>query len=144
MTASSLVRLRGLLRQDKTLAVLLPEAERLRALNLRFERAVPTAIARACRVGALSAGTATVYCRHGAAAARVRSLGSSLMRALGTAQTPVEAIKVKVRADWATPSRPEKPGLGRAALSAWENLSTELGDGELKQAVERLLRHHHT
>ncbi len=138
----SLIRLRGLLHQDKSLAVLLPEAERLQQLNRRFASAVTPAIAQSCRVGALRDDTAIVYCRHGAAAARVRSQAASIARALATAQAPVGQIKVKVRADWARPAPPEKSGLGRAALTAWGDFSDRLQEGELKQAVEKLLRHH--
>lgn len=142
VSTSSLIRLRGLLHRDKSLAVLLPEAERLQRLNRCFAGAVTPAIAQVCRVGALRDDTAIVYCRHGAAAARVRSQAASIARALATAQTPVAQIKVKVRADWAMPAPPEKAGLGRGAVAAWSEFSDRLPDGGLKQAVEQLLRRH--
>jgi hypothetical protein len=50
---SPLQRIRGLLRDNPTLAVALPEAERLRELNRRFAGVVPAAVARACRVAAI-------------------------------------------------------------------------------------------
>jgi hypothetical protein len=122
--------------------MLLPEADRLRQLNRRFGASVIPALADACQVGALRDGTAIIYCRHGAAAARVRSQGASIARALNSAELPVEKVTVKVRADWARPTPAEKAGLDDGALEAWRRLSGDLPDGDLKQAVRQLLRHH--
>lgn len=135
-------RLDGYLRQDSALAVLLPEAERLGRLNRRFAACVAPALAAACQVGAVRDGNVIVYCRHGAAAAKVRGLGVSIARALSSEDAPVTGLKVKVRADWARPVPPEKPGLGQGALEAWRGLAEELPEGDLRQAVRRLLRHH--
>ncbi|NTV97203.1 MAG: hypothetical protein HGA75_17605 [Thiobacillus sp.] len=49
---------------------------------------------------------------------------------------------MRVQAVWARPDRPEKAGLGRGALTAWDALEHELPDGPLKAAVDRLLAHH--
>ncbi len=62
-----------------------------------------------------------------------------MARALDQADTPVAAVKVKVRADWSLPERPEKHDLPAAALDAFRELENTLPDGELKDAVERLL-----
>ncbi len=140
---SPLVRLRGLLQADRLLAVALPEAERLAELNRRFAATVPKAVARACRVAAIQGDTALVYCANGAAASRVRAQAQGLARALSQARSqdgqPVAAVKVKVRADWALPEPPEKQDMPPAALTAFQSLEDSLPEGDLKDAVERLL-----
>lgn len=138
----SLQRLRTLIGQERTLAVLLPEAERLRELNSRLARVLPAAVARSCQVVAVAAGEARIYCASGAAASRVRSLATTLARELAAPNHPVERIKVRVQADWSRPDRPEKPGMAPTALVAWDELDRELPSGGLKEAVEHLIRHH--
>ncbi len=134
-------RVRGLLRQDRALAVLLPEAERLAALDRRLAGAVPPPLARVCRVVAMTEGEVQVHCGNGAAAARLRSLADTLARALSTPELPVARLKIKVRADWSLPERPPKAGMAAAGLAAWQALDSQLPESELKAAVERLLRH---
>ena len=136
---SPLVRVRGLLQADHSLAVALPEAERLVALNRRFAGVVPKAVALACRVAAIQGDTALVFCANGAAASRVRAQAKGVAQALAQADAPVGSVKVKVRADWSLPERPEKHDMPAAALGAFRELENTLPDGELKDAVERLL-----
>ena len=136
---SSMQRIRGILRDDPVLAVALPEAERLRDLNRRFAGVVPPAVARACRVAAIQGETALVYCANGAAASRVRSQATGVGQALSRPETPVLAVKVKVRADWTLPEKREKADLGAAALAAFRELDRELPEGDLKAAVDALL-----
>jgi len=132
-------RVRGILRNDPTLAVALPEAERLRELNRRFAGVVPPAVARACRVAAIQGETALVYCANGAAASRVRSQATGVGRVLTRPDAPVLSVKVKIRADWTLPEKREKTGLGPAALAAFRDLDKALPDGDLKDAVDALL-----
>ena len=136
---SPLIRLRSLLRDTPLLAVALPEAERLHELNRRFAGVVPAAVARACRVAAISGETALVYCANGAAASRVRSQATGVGQALTRPEAPVLAVKVKVRADWTLPEKREKTGMGPAALAAFRDLDNNLPDGDLKAAVDALL-----
>ena len=136
---SPLIRLRSLLRDTPLLAVALPEAERMHELNRRFAGVVPAAVARACRVAAISGETALVYCANGAAASRVRSQATGVGRALTQPEVPVLAVKVKVRADWAQVEKPEKAELGPAALAAFRELDQALPEGDLKAAVDALL-----
>lgn len=138
----SFQRVRALIGQDKTLAVLLPEARRLRELNVRLVRALPSALAGTCQVVEVSAGEALILCGNGSVSARLRGMATTVARALSTDALPVDRLKVKVRADWARPDRPEKPGLGRGALTAWDSLEHDLPDGDLKSAIDRLLNHH--
>ena len=136
---SPLVRVRGLLQAEAAFAIALPEAERLAALNRRFATVVPKAVARACKVAAIQGEVALVFCSNGAAASRVRAQAKGVAAALTQAGTPVGTVKVKVRADWSLPDRPEKQAMPAAALSAFRDLELGLPDGALKEAVERLL-----
>ncbi len=136
---SPLVSLRKLLRDTPTLAVALPEAERLHDLNRRFAGVVPKAVARACRVVAIQGETALIQCANGAAASRVRSQATGVGRALTRPDAPVLGVKVKIRADWSLPEKKEKPGLGSAALTAFRELDNTLPEGDLKAAVDALL-----
>jgi hypothetical protein len=135
-----MMRVRGLIAEDRALAVLLPEVERLRQLEARFRAAVSPALARACRVAAWQDGMALIHCANGAAAARVRSQATTLAKAMSTPAQPVEALKVKLRADWNRPAGREKPGMSRKALDAWGALESNLPEGGLKQSIDRLLR----
>jgi hypothetical protein len=139
---SPFLRVRALIGQDRTLAVLLPEAKRLRELDGRLAKVLPKGLAQACRVVAVQDGEALILCGNGAIAARLRSLSSRVADALSDPTAPVVRLKARVQADWARPERPEKSGLGRRALTAWDDLDHGLPDGELKSAVDRLLRHH--
>lgn len=138
----SMLRVRGLIAQDRTLAALVPEAERLRELNLRFGKSVTPAVARVCRIVAVEGTTALVHCGNGAAASRLRSQSTTVARSLATAAVPIESLKIKLRADWNLPLRAEKAGMGTQAVQAWAELEAQLPDGGLKDAIDRLIHHH--
>lgn len=131
--------MRGLLQADRTLAIALPEAEQLAGLNRRLAAQLPQAIARACRVAGLQGETAVVFCANGTAASRVRAQSRSIAATLSTARSPVGAIRVKVRADWALPEPREKHDLSDAALTAFGSLEQSLPEGGLRDAVLALL-----
>jgi hypothetical protein len=114
------------------------------ALNRRFAGVVPKAVALACRVAAIQDDVALVYCANGAAASRVRAQAKGVAQALAQAGAPVAEVKVKVRADWSLPERPEKHDMPAAALGAFRELENTLPDGALKDAVERLLARRHS
>lgn len=141
---SPLVRLRSLLGAERQFSVALPEAERMAGLNRRFAGVVPAAVARACAVAAVQGETAVIFCGNGAAASRVRAQAKGVARALSRKDAPVSSLRVKVRADWSVPERPEKQDMPRAGLKAFRDLDATLPDGELKNAVERLLAHRRT
>lgn len=135
----SLERVRSVLARERGLALLLPEADRLAELNRRLARALPPAVAAACRVAAVQGATALVYCGNGAAASRLRSQAKTLAARLADAATPIDDLKVKLRADWNLTPKPAKPDMATAALQAWREFDAELPDGALKAAVDRLL-----
>lgn len=110
-------------------------------LNRRFAGVVPAAVARACTVAAIQGDTAILFCANGAAASRVRAQAKGVARALSRDEAPVNAVRVKVRADWSVPDRAEKQDMSRAGVQAFRDLDAALPDGDLKRAVERLLSH---
>lgn len=119
----------------------MPEAERMAGLNRRFAGVVPPAVARACAVAAIQAQTAIVFCGNGAAASRVRAQAKGVAQALSRPEAPVNGVRVKVRADWSVPDRPEKRDMSPAGVRAFRELDATLPEGGLKAAVERLLAH---
>ncbi len=139
MRPFSLLRVRGLLQAEPQFAVALPEAERLFGLNRRFAGIVPAAVARACRIAAVQADVAVIFCANGAAASRVRAQAKGVASVLNRPDAPVNSIKVKIRADWSLPPTPEKHDIPVAGLNAFKALETSLPEGELKDALERLL-----
>jgi hypothetical protein len=141
MLVTTLQRIRGLIQAERALAVLLPEAERMAALNRRMATVLPARVAARCRAMALEGETLLLHCDNSAAASRVRSQAKSLAEALSTPRAPITALKVKVRADWAQAEKAEKAGLGRSALGALDQLAGDLPEGGLKEAVSRMLEH---
>lgn len=111
-------------------------------LNRRFAGVVPAAVARACSVAAIQGDVALVYCGNGAAASRVRAQAKGVARALSRSEAQVNGVRVKVRADWSVPERPEKRDMSPAGVQAFRELDAALPEGALKEAVERLLSHH--
>lgn len=111
------------------------------SLNRQFASVVPAAVARSCSVAAIQGETAIVFCGNGAAASRVRAQAKGVAKALSRSDTPVTSVRVKVRADWSVPERPEKQDMSAAGIRAFRDLDAALPDGELKAAVERLLSH---
>ena len=114
----------------------------MRRLNHALAATVSPQLARACQIVAVQGGEVTAFCSSGATAARLRSQSASVLRALGRALPELTELRVKVRADWAVAPRPEKSGMSRQALQAWQALEAELSeDDALKQAVARLIQH---
>jgi len=112
------------------------------ALNGLFARVVPPAVARSCAVASIQGDCAIVFCGNSASASRVRAQAKGVAKALSRIETPVTSIRVKVRADWNVPERPEKQALSATGVRAFQDLGSALPEGELKAAVERLLNHH--
>lgn len=110
-------------------------------LNRRFAGVVPAAVARACAVAAIQGETAIIFCGNGAAASRVRAQAKGVARALSQDEAPVHGVRVKVRADWCVPERPEKRDMPAAGVRAFRDLDARLPDGDLKAAIQRLLAH---
>jgi hypothetical protein len=131
------------------LASQLPQAVAVRARTLlkvqgALEHSLPTALAGHVRVNQLENGVLSLACDSGAAASRLRQLTDTLIASLGKRGVVVTALRVSVNpellARYVHPV--DKAGLPPAALDGLAHLNAEIEDGPLKEALDRLLRHH--
>jgi hypothetical protein len=140
MSASSLADL---------LASQLPNglAVRARALlntQAALERALPAALAGRVRVMQLENSVLSLACDSGAVASRLRHQTDALLAKLAKHGVAATALRVSVNPDLlARYVHPvEKTGLPSSALDGLAHLNAEIEDGPLKDAIDRLLRHH--
>lgn len=122
-------------------------AVRARALlntQAALDRALPAALAGHVRVMQLENGLLSLACDSGAVASRLRHQTDALMASLGKHGVDVTAVRVTVNpellARYVHPV--EKTGLPPAALDGLAHLTAEIEEGPLKDALDRLLRHH--
>jgi len=140
MSASSLADL---------LASQLPNGLAVRAralLNTQavLERALPAALAGHVRVMQLENNVLSLACDSGAVASRLRQQTDALLAKLAKHGVAATALRVSVNPDLlARYVHPvEKTGLPSSALDGLAHLNAEIEDGPLKDAIDRLLRHH--
>lgn len=140
MSAASLAEL---------LASQLPRSLAVRARALldtqaALERALPAALAGHVRVVHLDNAVLGLACDSGAVASRLRHQSDALIAALGRRGVVVTAVRVGVnpelQARYVHPV--EKHGVPAAALDGLAQLGAGIEDGPLKDALDRLLRHH--
>jgi hypothetical protein len=140
MSASSLADL---------LASQLPNglAVRARALlgtQAALERALPAPLAGHVRVMQLENGVLSLACDSGAVASRLRQQTDALLAKLAKHGVAATALRVSVNpellARYVHPV--EKAGLPSSALDGLAHLNAEIGEGPLKEALDRLLSHH--
>ena len=140
MSASSLADL---------LATQLPNGLAVRARTLlktqaALERSLPAALAGHVRVMQLDNDVLSLACDSGAVASRLRHQTDALLASLGKHEIVATAVRVSVNpellARYVHPV--EKTGLPPAALDGLANLNAEIEDGPLKDALDKLLRHH--
>jgi hypothetical protein len=133
------------------LASQLPHGLAVRARSLlnaqaALDRALPAALAGHVRVMQLENSVLSLACDSGAVAGRLRHQTDALMASLGKRGMVVTAVRVTVNPELlARYIHPvEKAGLPAAALDGLAHLNAEIEDGPLKEALDRLLRHHRT
>lgn len=131
------------------LASQLPQGLAVRArvlLNTQaaLDRALPAALAGHVRVMQLENSVLSLACDSGAVASRLRQLADSLVASLIKRGIAVASVRVNVNPElMARYVHPvEKTGLPPAALDGLAHLNAEIEEGPLKEALDRLLRHH--
>lgn len=122
-------------------------AVRARALlntQAALERALPAALAGHVRVMQLENAQLSLACDSGAVASRLRHQTEALLVKLAKHGIAASAVRVSVNPELlARYTHPvEKTGLPPAALDGLAHLNAEIEEGPLKEALERLLRHH--
>lgn len=119
-------------------------ARELLAAQTALERALPAGLSRHVRVTQLESGVLSLACASGALASRLRNQSERLLTDLARHGLPVQSVRVGVNpalhAHYAPPV--EKTGLPPAALDGLAQLDASLEEGPLKDALNRLLRHH--
>ncbi len=120
------------------------QALALSALQKRFDAILPARFRGEAQVVALEDGELKVLCRNGAIASRLRLESQALADTLQKHGLAVRRVLLKVQpASLRKPAPPRsKLPLSAAARSAFEAAGEQLEDGEMKAAIQRLLRHH--
>jgi len=131
------------------LASQLPQGLAVRArllLNTQaaLDRALPAALSGHVRVMQLENSVLSVACDSGAVASRLRQLSDALVVGLVKRGIAAASLRVSVNPElMARYVHPvEKSGLPPAALDGLAHLNAEIEDGPLKDALDKLLRHH--
>ena len=125
-------------------APLLARAKILLRAQAAIERCLPPALAGSVWVAQLDKGNLHLACISGAVATRLRNQTRALATELSQHGLIVDHVRVSVQPEF-QPSPAvvvNKPGLPTTALTSLAQLNTEIEDGPLKQALDRLLSHH--
>jgi hypothetical protein len=119
------------------------QAQILSALQKGFDAVLPARFRGEADVVALEDGELRVLCSNGAIASRLRLDAATLAAHLEKRGLPVRRVSVKVRPISRRP-RPvkNKPPLPPAARQAFKVATDQLEEGEVKAALQKLLRHH--
>ena len=122
------------------------QAQALSTLQRQFDAVLPARFRGEAQVVALEEGELRVLCRNGAIASRLRLEAQNLADALQKRGLPVRRVSLKVQpATVRKPPAPRaKPLLPASARQAFATASEELQEGQVKEALQRLLKHHQT
>lgn len=109
-----------------------------------LDRSLPAPLAGRVRVMQLEDACLSVACASGAVASRLRQQTPALLASLAGHGVAADTLRISV--DPALLARyvhpVDKPGVPPAALEGLAHLTSEIEDGPLKEALDRLLRHH--
>lgn len=119
-------------------------AQALLKTQAALEAALPAALTGHVRVMQLDNGVLSLACDSGAAASRLRHQTDALIQRLNTLSFSVNSVRVSVNPELGARYIPsiEKTGLPSTALSGLAQLSATIETGPLKDALDKLLRHH--
>jgi hypothetical protein len=120
------------------------QVQALVALQKQFDAVLPARFRGEAQVVALEEGELRVLCANGAIASRLRLEAQSLAEALQKRGLAVRRVSLKVQpANSRKPPAPRaKPPLPAAAKQAFASASDQLEEGEVKAALQNLLKHH--
>jgi hypothetical protein len=125
-------------------ASVLERGHALLALQARLEKLLPESFRGQVFVADLKDGTLSLACAHNALAARLRSEGPRIAKALTEQGLAVQQVKMMVRPDlplYHGPAKP-KPPFSKRALEELEKAEQELEPGELKEAIHQMIKRH--
>ncbi|NWG38945.1 MAG: DUF721 domain-containing protein [Hydrogenophilaceae bacterium] len=118
-------------------------AQTLIALQKRFDAVLPARFRGEADVVAMEEGELRVLCSNGAVASRLRLEAGALAAQLQGKGLPVRRVNIKVKPAGRRiqPRKPKSP-MSNAARQAFREAADGLEEGEVKAALEKLLRHH--
>ncbi len=113
-------------------------------LQAALDRALPAPLVGHVRVRALENGVLALACASGAVVSRLRRETDTLVAVLEKRGFAVASVRSSVDPQLLAPyvAPHEKAGLPPTALDGLARLEAGIGDGPLKEALARLLRHH--
>ena len=130
------------LNSDEAMARLAAHAGHLQKLQQLFEKAVPAALARTCRVANFKLGAVILHAENGATAAKLRQIAPSLGEAFRSRGEQVTEIRIKVQpldaALQQTPP-PRAAVLGAGGRASLGRLADALPDGPLRAALANFI-----
>ncbi len=132
------------LKADESMARLAVHASRLQKLQQIFEKAVPSMLARSCRVANFKLGTVVIHAENGAIAAKLRQMAPSLSAAFQCEGEQIAEIRIKVQPLEIAPEyKPQVQAavLGEESRARLNHLADTLPEGALKTALEKLVLH---
>jgi hypothetical protein len=119
------------------------QAQVLSTLQKAFDVVLPARFRGEADVVALEDGELRVLCSNGAIASRLRLDAATLAAHLEKRGLAVRRVSVKVRPiSRRAPPVKGKPPLPTAARQAFKVATDQLEEGEVKAALQKLLRHH--
>ena len=122
----------------------LQQAQALGLLQRQFDAVLPAKFQGLVQVVALEQGELRALCENGAIASRLRLETQALALQLQTSGLKVRSISFRVRPASSRQAAAvrAKPPLPTAAHNAFSLAAKKLEDGEVKTALEQLLKHH--
>lgn len=120
------------------------QAQALSSLQRHFDAVLPERFRGEAHVVALEETELRVLCSNGAIASRLRLDANSLSAALQQRGLKVRSVSFKVRpASIRAPAKPRnKATLPEPAKQAFVAASRQMDEGEVKTALQNLLKHH--
>ncbi len=128
--------------KDRQLADLTAAAQAILQLDRAFKRLLPGRLAEQCQVACVRGGELVVFAHNSTVAARLRLLGNSVVAALARQGYPLTTLRVKVLPTPPKPVKQKSFSLSPAGIDAFSRAADEVGNPVVKQALQRLLRHH--
>ena len=116
---------------------------RLEALQRAARSILPAALAGSCRLAFADDGSVVFLADNGAVAAKLRQFTARMTAHLSALDREVTGMRVEVQPRGISSHKPTAVHrtMDASAIDAFARLSQELPDGQLKDAVDRLLVH---
>jgi len=128
---------------DSVLRRLTAIAQNLQHLSRVWESVAPIQLARSSRVGRLEDGVLTLYADNGAIASKLKQQLPSLLTKMQQRGAKITGIRIDVQVNQSLnlAKRHQKSAISAKSLAEVEDLSKEIHDVRLKEALTNLIKH---